>query len=76
MPQVLMPIGDGTEVLDTLYAYFRLPEDGFQPVLAGPDVRVYHGVMQRSPTGGADSLGHHPRAARLPPQGRDCISQH
>ena len=34
MPQVLMPIGDGTEVLDTLYAYFRLPEDGFQPVLA------------------------------------------
>jgi protease I len=47
-----MPIGDGTEVLDTLYAYFRLPEDGFQPVLAGPDVRVYHGVMHEVPPEG------------------------
>ena len=33
--KVLMPIGDATEVLDTMYAYFRLPEDGFD-VVAGP----------------------------------------
>jgi protease I len=49
MPKVLMPIGDGTEVLDTLYAYFRLPEDGFEPVLAGPEARIYHGVMHEIP---------------------------
>jgi protease I len=49
MPKVLMPIGDGTEVLDTLYAYFRLPEDGFQAVLAGPEARIYHGVLHEIP---------------------------
>ena len=27
MPKVLMPIGDASEVMDTLYAYYRLPED-------------------------------------------------
>jgi nitrous oxide reductase len=26
--KVLMPIGDATEVMDTLYPFFRLPEDG------------------------------------------------
>src|SRR5437899_11508519 len=49
MPQVLMPIGDGTEALDTFYAYFRLPEDGFEAVLAGPETRIYHGVMHEIP---------------------------
>lgn len=49
MPKVLIPIGDGTEVLDTLYPYFRLPEDGFEVVLAGPEARVYHGVMHEIP---------------------------
>jgi protease I len=49
MAKVLMPIGDGTEVMDTLYAYFRLPEDGFEVVLAGPEARVYHGVMHEIP---------------------------
>jgi protease I len=49
MAKVLMPIGDGTEVLDTLYAYFRLPEDSFEAVLAGPEARVYHGVMHEIP---------------------------
>src|SRR5713226_1492400 len=49
MPKVLMPIGDGTEVLDTLYAYFRLPEDGFEAVLAGPEARIYHGVLHEIP---------------------------
>jgi protease I len=49
MPKVLMPIGDGTEVLDTLYPYFRLPEDGFEVVVAGPKARLYHGVLHEIP---------------------------
>jgi protease I len=49
MPKVLMPIGDGTEVLDTLYPFFRLPEDGFEVVVAGPKARYYHGVMHEIP---------------------------
>ena len=32
MPKVLMPIGDATEVLDTMYPFYRLPEDGFEVV--------------------------------------------
>jgi protease I len=49
MPKVLLPVGDGTEVLDTLYPYFRLPEDGFEVVIAGPEARYYHGVMHEVP---------------------------
>jgi protease I len=49
MPRVLLPVGDATEVLDTLYPYFRLPEDGFEVVVAGPEVRFYHGVMHEIP---------------------------
>jgi len=48
-PKVLMPIGDATEVMDTLYPFFRLPEDGFEAVLAGPEARMYHGVMHEIP---------------------------
>lgn len=47
--KVLMPIGDATEVLDTLYPYYRLPEDDFQVVIAGPEARLYHGVMHEIP---------------------------
>jgi protease I len=49
MPKVLMPIGDGTEVMDTLYPFFRLPEDGFEVVIAGPKARYYHGVLHEIP---------------------------
>jgi len=49
MPKVLMPIGDATEVLDTLYPFFRLPEDDFEVVIAGPEARFYHGVMHEIP---------------------------
>ena len=35
--KILMPIGDGTEVMDTLYPVFRLQEEGFAVVVAGPD---------------------------------------
>jgi protease I len=49
MPKVLMPIGDATEALDTMYPYFRLPEDGFEAVVAGPEARLYHTVLHEIP---------------------------
>lgn len=51
MPRVLMPIGDASEVLDTMYPYFRLPEDGFEVVVAGPEARTYHLVQHEIPPG-------------------------
>lgn len=47
--KVLIPIGDATEVMDTLYPIFRLAEDGFEPVVAGPEARLYHGVLHEIP---------------------------
>jgi protease I len=49
MPKVLMPLGDATEALDTFYPYFRLPEDGFEVVVAGPEARKYHTVLHEIP---------------------------
>ena len=44
-----MPIGDASETLDTFYAYFRLPEDGFEVITAGPAARLYHTVAHEIP---------------------------
>ncbi len=49
MPKILMPIGDATEALDTFYAYYRLPEDGYEVVVAGPEARLYHTVLHEIP---------------------------
>jgi protease I len=49
MPRVLLPIGDATEVLDTMYPFFRLPEDGFEVDVAGPEARLYHMVLHEIP---------------------------
>jgi len=49
MQKILTPIGDATEALDTFYAYYRLPEDGFEPVIAGPEARLYHTVLHEIP---------------------------
>jgi protease I len=51
MPKVLIPIGDASEVLDTMYPFFRLPEDGFEAVVAGPQARLYHLVLHEVPPG-------------------------
>mgnify|MGYP002624314187 FL=1 len=51
MPKVLLVIGDATEVLDTMYPYFRLPEDGFEVVVAAPQKRQYHMVLHEQPPG-------------------------
>jgi len=49
MRKVLLPIGDGSEVLDTMYAYYRIAEDDFEVVVAGPKARYYHLVMHEVP---------------------------
>ncbi|MHC4399311.1 MAG: DJ-1/PfpI family protein [Planctomycetota bacterium] len=48
-PKVLMPVGDGTEAVDTLYPFFRIPEDGYEVVVAGPEARLYHMVLHEVP---------------------------
>ncbi len=45
MNKVLLIIGDAAETLDTLYPYYRLQEDGFEPVVAAPEVRRYQMVL-------------------------------
>jgi protease I len=45
MNKVLIVIGDAAETLDTLYPYYRLQEDGFEPVVAAPEKRRYQMVM-------------------------------
>ena len=51
MPKVLIVIGDATECLDTMYPYFRLPEAGFDVVVAAPEKRLYHMVLHERPAG-------------------------
>ncbi len=47
--KILMPIGDATEVVDTLYPYFRLQDEGYAVVVSGPEARVYHMVTHEVP---------------------------
>ena len=37
MHKVLIVIGDATELLDTMYPYYRLQEAGFEPVVTAPE---------------------------------------
>lgn len=46
-----MPIGDAAEVMDTLYAYYRLREAGYEVVVAGPKARTYQMVLHEIPPG-------------------------
>ncbi len=50
-PPILMPIGDATEAVDTLYPFFRVAEDGFRAVVCGPEARTYHMVLHEVPPG-------------------------
>jgi protease I len=45
MDRVLLVIGDAAEVFDTMYPLYRIREDGYQVVVAGPEMRTYHLVM-------------------------------
>jgi protease I len=49
--KVLLVIGDAAEVLDTFYPYFRLPESGYEVVVAGPARKRYHLVLHERPEG-------------------------
>lgn len=49
--KVLIIIGDATETVDTLYPVLRVQEDGFVPVVAGPEARRYHMVLHEPPEG-------------------------
>jgi protease I len=51
MSKVLLIIGDAAEVLDTYYPLFRLREDSYQVVVAGPEKRLYHLVLHERPPG-------------------------
>jgi protease I len=45
MDRVLIIVGDASETVDTLYPYYRLREDGFTPVVAGPERRRFQMVL-------------------------------
>jgi deglycase len=45
MEQVLIIVGDATETVDTLYPFYRVQEEGIQPVVAAPEKRRYQMVM-------------------------------
>ena len=47
--KIFLPIGDATEIMDTMYPIFRLQEEGYDVVIAGPEARYYHGVMHEVP---------------------------
>jgi protease I len=51
MAKILVVIGDAAEALDTMYPYFRVREEGYEAVVAGPEKRVYHLVMHEIPPG-------------------------
>lgn len=47
--KILLPIGDATEAMDTLYPFFRLQEEGYEVVVCGPEKRVYNMVIHEVP---------------------------
>ena len=49
MKKVLLIIGDAVEMLDTMYPFFRIREDGHQVVVAAPEKRLYHMVQHEKP---------------------------
>ena len=49
MAKVLMVVGDGAEVFDTLYPIYRVREDGFECDVAAPKKGTYHMVLHEQP---------------------------
>ncbi len=47
--KVLLPIGDGSELMDTMYAYYRILEDEYEVVVCGPETRWYHLLLHEKP---------------------------
>lgn len=51
MNKVLLPAGEVSETVDTLYPHLRVQEEGFEIVVAAPPVRKYQMVMHELQTG-------------------------
>jgi protease I len=51
MPKVLIIVGDAAEAFDTMYPLFRVREDNYDAVVAGPEARLYSLVMHEIPPG-------------------------
>jgi protease I len=51
--KILIPIGDATEAVDTLYPFFRLQEEGFKVTVCGPEARIYNMVTHEIPPNAA-----------------------
>ena len=49
--RVLIVVGDASETMDTLYPYYRLIEEEYQPVVAAPEIRVYQMVLHEVKSG-------------------------
>jgi protease I len=49
--KILIVIGDAAEALDTFYPLWRVEEEDYDAVVAGPEKRVYHLVMHEIPPG-------------------------
>ena len=47
MNKVLVVIGDASELLDTMYPFYRLQEAGFEPVITAPEKREYQMVLHQ-----------------------------
>ncbi len=43
--KVLIVTGDGAEVLEVYYPYYRLLEEGYEAVIASPTKKVLHTVV-------------------------------
>ncbi len=52
--RVLIVVGDAAETVDTLYPWLRVQEEGFRPVVAGPERRRYRMVLHEVPERGWD----------------------
>ena len=68
MRKVLLVIGDGAEVIDTMVPLYRLAED-FEVITAGPAKRNYHLVQHHHDPG----VGHHCGNSRLFVEIRYCF---
>lgn len=52
--KVLIIVGDASETVDTLYPILRVEEEGFRPVVAGPQKRRFQMVLHEIPEKGWD----------------------
>ena len=52
--KILIIVGDATETVDTLYPLLCVQEEGYRPVVAGPEKRRYRMVLHEIPQSGRE----------------------